>query len=157
MTTNKYPFWLAIAATVLLAACQPKAPPADFQYLDGHTGYWQDFQGKWLLINYWADWCKPCIEELPELNAFNDSRDDVQVVGIHFDNPPPDQQKTMAAALNIRFPVMLAQPHRHYQYPLPQVLPATAIITPEGKLATILLGPQTQEKLAEQINRYRQD
>lgn len=48
-----------------------------------------DHQGRPLLINVWASWCGPCIEEMPELERFAGSQDDagVQVIGLALDTP----------------------------------------------------------------------
>lgn len=154
MTTNKLPFWLAIFAAIVLSSCKTAEPAADFQTLDGKPGRYADYQGQWLLINYWAEWCAPCIKELPELNALNENHADIQVLGIHFDRPPAEKQKELAAQLNIQFPVVLAQPHVFYGFPLPQVLPATVVVNPQGKLVTVLVGPQTQESLLAQIKEH---
>ena len=41
--------------------------------------------GEWLFINYWAEWCKPCIEEIPQLNALDSTYDQVTVLGVNYD------------------------------------------------------------------------
>jgi thiol-disulfide isomerase/thioredoxin len=128
----------------LLGACSPKA---DFYYSDGSAGTYKSFEGKWLLINYWAEWCKPCIKEIPELNAFASSNDHVQVIGINYDHLESEKEQAIIKQLNIQFPVAQAPLHEHFLYDLPRSLPSTVVITPEGKIKTILLGPQTIDSL----------
>lgn len=151
MTTYKARFCLTLLTLLLLSACKQTTLDADLHFLDGKAGHYADYQGQWLLINYWAEWCAPCIKELPELNKLNAEHEDIQVLGIHFDRPAIEKQRELTKSLNIQFPVILAQPHIHYQFPLPQVLPATIVINPEGDLVHVLVGPQTAESLLEVI------
>ncbi|HEY9034482.1 MAG TPA: TlpA disulfide reductase family protein [Pseudomonadales bacterium] len=144
---------LALAGLLLLAGCNNPDKPADFHRLDGQPGHYADFNGRWLLINYWAEWCKPCIEEIPELNAFAAAHEDVAVIGIHYDAPPAERQQQLAGELGIAFAVIRGQPHRHFNYDLPNVLPTTAVINPQGRLVTLLKGPQDKASLAAAIGR----
>ena len=60
-----------------------------FERPEGGTLLMQEFQGKPLLINFWATWCPPCIEELPLIDAFynrNKSKS-LQVIGLAVDQP----------------------------------------------------------------------
>ena len=139
---------LPLLVIALLTACDNNsAPSADFRTLDKQTGNYADFQGRWLFINYWAEWCKPCIEEIPELNHFDKQNDDVTVIGIHYDRPAAERQRQLAQKLGIEFTVILGKPASHFGYELPNVLPTTAVINPQGKLVTLLKGPQDRQSL----------
>ena len=45
----------------------------------------KDFDGSWIVLNYWADWCPPCIKEIPELSNFAANNPHVYVLGYNFD------------------------------------------------------------------------
>ena len=66
------------------------------------------FRGRPLLVNFWATWCPPCVEELPLLNAFYEAQADRgwQVVGLAVDQPNAVQ--TFMQRLPLRFPVAMA-------------------------------------------------
>ena len=42
-------------------------------------------KGQWVVINYWARWCKPCVKEIPELNKLNQQHTDITVLGVNYD------------------------------------------------------------------------
>ena len=72
---------LCLIITSIIGCSKP-----DYLLFDGSSGRLEDFNGKWLVINYWADWCPPCIKELPELSSFyEDNKDKVNVFTYNFD------------------------------------------------------------------------
>ncbi len=135
-----------LAATLvacLLAGCGQSAPktPEGFVAIPNSDG-------RWLFINYWAIWCKPCREEIPELNHFAaEFSDQVVVYGVNFDNPAPAEHLAQAADLGIEFPLLANDPAGALSYARPTVLPTTMVINPQGEVWARLLGPQTLEKL----------
>ena len=132
-------------------ACGKQAPELSLEkYDDGNVLRQADWDGKWVYINYWAEWCKPCAEEVPELNAFSKAHPDVLVLGVNFDNAVPADQLRQANALRIEFALVGGEAVRQiFPHPLPQGLPATYVFSPDGKLVDTLQGPQTAVTLAQ--------
>lgn len=124
-----------------LAGCSP-APPAD-----GGLQLAQ-LRGQWVLINYWATWCKPCIQEIPELNAVARQYTDVTVLGVNFDGNSGEKLAEEVQKLGIEFPVLDEDPAAALGTSRPVVLPATLVIDPDGALRDTLVGPQTLDSLA---------
>lgn len=108
----------------------------------------EELRGQWVVINYWAQWCKPCIEEIPELNALDQKYDQVTVLGVNYDGANGPELKQQRQKLGVTFASLEADPAAQLGIPRPIVLPTTLIIDPEGQLATTLIGPQTLESLA---------
>lgn len=106
------------------------------------------YEGRWVVINYWAEWCKPCIKEIPELNALDRKYEQVAVLGVNYDGNTGDQLQAQITALKIDFPTLLEDPSGVLGVALPSVLPTTLILDPDGQLMTTLVGPQTLESLA---------
>lgn len=67
-----------LTALCLLVACERPNSPA----LTDATGQPLETNGHWLLINYWASWCKPCRQEIPELNQLHHELELPDVMGI---------------------------------------------------------------------------
>ena len=147
MTITKIAGYFLVA--LLLAAC---SKPVTFTDLAGNrltlTG------DQWLVLNFWAQWCEPCRAEVPELNALASSGQ-VRVLGVDFDGGQGEELASRAKALDIRFPVLRESPLAALQLPAPQVLPATFIISPQGKVVGKLFGPQTRQSLEAELARLR--
>lgn len=141
----------------LISGC---SKTSDISYLDGTSGNYDDFNGKWLLINYWASWCKPCIKEIPELNALHQQasgKSNIHLLAVNFDNPSLETLKKQSQSFNIQFPQLVGNaskaPHIIYGFEYPKVLPTTVIISPKGEFMVALKGPQTMESLIQQLDK----
>ena len=133
---------------LLFCACSK----SEFSDSQGNSANVKQHGERWLVINYWATWCKPCIEEIPELNLFAQQHSDkVRVFGVDFDLSQGQQLSDNIAKLSIQFPVLTTDPAVALGYPRPGVLPTTLIINPDGKLERTLIGPQTTASLLQAI------
>jgi thiol-disulfide isomerase/thioredoxin len=104
-----------------------------------------------VLVNYWAKWCKPCIKEIPELNALDQGRDDVTVLGVNYDGLTGDALAAQLTELKVEFATLTADPATQLGTQRPVVLPTTFILDPEGALVSTLVGPQTLETLEQAL------
>jgi len=138
---------IAFFCTIFLFGCSSEG---DFTYLDGEKGRFDAFKGQWLLINYWAEWCKPCIKEIPELNTLAKSQE-IKVIGINFDVMDINAETALNEKFNIQYPVVRGNFQAHFQFEMPNSLPTSILINPEGKVEHILLGPQSKESIEKLI------
>lgn len=144
---------MLVTLTVLalgLPGCS-KAP--ELELADGSASSWDELQGHWLVINYWAEWCAPCRKEIPELNELHADGADagVVVLGVNFDGLRGESLSKLVAEMDIRFPVLVEDPGPRWERSPPSVLPSTLIIDPQGNLNDVLVGPQTYESLAHAV------
>ena len=137
---------LALGLALCLGACEPR--PKIFSDTDGAQVDFKAAHGRWTLINYWAPWCAPCREEIPELNEFQRLHaDEVMVLGVHLDNPPLEKLRADREAMGIRFRVLSSDPGPALGLSYPAVVPMTRVLDPDGRLRDSLAGPQTIKQL----------
>jgi len=132
----------------LLAACSDK----NLTFLEGDKKNISEFKGSWLLINYWAGWCKPCLEEIPELNVFN-SRSDVQVLAFNYDQLDGEALKEQIGKFGIEYRSLNTDPAPLFQLGKPTGLPATIVINPKGQYVEWLYGAQNKVSLEEVLSK----
>lgn len=131
-----------ILACIVLVGCERPV----FEVVGGSGVTASDLKDRWLVINYWATWCGPCITEIPEFNEIHhDARSDLIVLGVNFDAPSdPSMQLADLEKMKIEFPVVIQDPAGQFGYEVPSVLPTTVIVRPDGGIAAKLVGPQTK-------------
>ena len=103
--------------------------------------------GNWIVINYWADWCAPCIKEIPELNEFAYENKDLLVYTFNFDQLDEEELAPIAKKFNIQVPSLISHPRDIWGIQTPPAVPATFFINPNGNLVLSLFRPQTKDAL----------
>ena len=106
------------------------------------------------LINYWATWCLPCLEEMPELAAFrNEHNDSVEVYAVNYDRLEIDQLREEIVGLGVEIPALIQDPNELLGYERPSVLPTTVVML-QGQVKEVLVGPQTKESLETVLKKW---
>lgn len=138
----------------MVSACN-KAPvvAGEVQTLTGNNIKLSDYRGKWIIINYWASWCEPCAKEIPQLNAFYKSHvgKDAIVLGVNYDGLALTKLAELVKKMGIQYPVLTKDPKNLIGVEHIPGLPATYVISPQGKLVQSLYGEQTQLSLEQAI------
>ena len=117
--------------------------------IDGDQTSLGNYLGKWLVVNYWATWCLPCIAEMPELQSFHDDHADkgAVVLGINAENIGEQQLKDFLETYFITYPIYMAGPTRESGLGSIPGLPTTFVVSPDGELVARQVGPVTREML----------
>lgn len=114
------------------------------------------YAGKRLLINVWASWCGPCIEEMPELDRFAASQgaDGVQVIGLALDTP--EGVRDFTAKIPVRYPIVLDTPGPAdasvWLGNAKGVLPYTVLVDADGRIARQKIGPFTHGEISDWVD-----
>ena len=137
-----------LLALLLSAACQTDHDNRQTATLTPIALKPSDYRDRWLLINYWALWCKPCRIEISELNALALlAPERVAVVGVDYDGHTGAELGDAIATMGITVPTVIQDPSPAFGFQRPVVLPTTYLFNPEGRLVGQLQGPQSLEKL----------
>lgn len=132
---------LVVVLGALLAACDPggegEAPVKTFKP-DGRVTF----------INYWAEWCHPCREEIPVLNRFNEKyRETARVLGVNFDGLTGAELLAVEQRMDVAFPTLAEDPGPALGVPRPTGLPVTLVVDGSGEVVARLEGEQTMASL----------
>ena len=105
-------------------------------------------RGKWVVINFWATWCKPCVKEMPDLSALDAMREHIEVLGLAYDDSDPKDIQAFLKDHPVVYPIAIVDtfdPPKSFA--TPRGLPTTYLIGPDGKLAKKFMGPITAEEI----------
>ncbi len=120
----------------------------DLRVFEGDNVFLSDLKGKWIIFNYWADWCPPCIKEIPELNNLQRNYSNkLKVFLINFDMLEGEELNQQLKKFNVKVDSLLSDPSTIYKWVIPENLPVTFIINKNGDLEYTLVGPQTEEEI----------
>ena len=139
---------IAVLPAACLAATAAK-PTLVVKTLDGKTFDLSAQSGKWVIVNYWATWCSPCLKELPDISAYvAGHKDKVAAIGLAFEDSDKADIEKYLKAHPISYPVAqvdVIEPPKDFD--TPKGLPNTYVIAPDGHLAKAFTGPITAKDL----------
>jgi thiol-disulfide isomerase/thioredoxin len=151
---------LALLLLGVFTAITAFADPVDFTLndVDGKPRSLSEFRGKWVIVNYWATWCPPCLDEIPDLVEFHEKHKDKDavVLGINFEEADRENLLEFVDQHFMTYPVLSMDPVP--VTPLGPVLglPTTYIISPQGERIARQEGPITGAAIEAFLERKRQ-
>ncbi len=141
----------AIAAVLGLGIAPALA--FDVTDTDGKRHRLEDYRGKWVVVNFWATWCTPCIKEIPEIAEFSRANAPARavVLGIALDVDDVERAKQFARKFGHAYPLVLEDERTEKQFGRVKGLPTTVIFDPSGRRAWDRTGTVTRKSLEEAI------
>lgn len=144
---------IAAMTFLCVAALMSGCSKPDFFDTKGQSGQFSDFHGKWVVINYWAEWCEPCREEIPEFNQLaSEHTEKLEVLSVPFDRLSMEELAAQVTRMGIEYRTLISDPAALLGLSKPNVLPVTYIMKPDGSFFKELLGPQTKESIVKLLH-----
>jgi thiol-disulfide isomerase/thioredoxin len=144
---RKLCFIYLLLCVCLLPTLSAQAIELTLKDQTGKAHHIADYKGKWLLVNYWATWCPPCLEEIPDLvNLYDAHHDkDLMVIGVAVDYESTSEVAKYVDDMLMSYPIVLSNDKASGVKQQPEVLPTTYIYSPDGKLFKIKQGLITKQ------------
>ena len=112
-------------------------------------------RGKYLVINFWATWCTPCLKEIPAFVKFyEENSDHVEILGLDFEPEDLEIINDYVGRFSINYPIVLYNEDNDSEYSnFGEIvgMPTTQIYSPEGELLHTFMGEITIDDLSEFI------
>lgn len=135
---NQRALGLAWALSGALFLATPLASAFAITDLDGNPQQLKALKGKWVVVNFWATWCAPCLKEMPDLVALQSERGgkDLHIIGVSIDEgeKAPAKVAAFGKARGLNYPLVVSNTALEKQFGgALQGVPITIIYNPKGK------------------------
>ncbi len=119
-----------------------KTPHFVLKDMQGTKHVLSQYRGKWVLVNYWATWCPPCLEEVPDLVNLYDKHKAkrLMILGVVFDYKDTLEVESYVDDMLMSYPIVLGDDDVVAQIGSADVMPTTFIYNPKGELVKIKRG-----------------
>jgi peroxiredoxin len=149
--------WFSVCLWLGVASCA-RSEGVDFTLpdLEGQPRSLSEFRGKWVVVNYWATWCPPCLEEMSELEIFHSRYQDdhAVVLAVNMEDISTEGLREFADSQFLSFPILRDRPRTHTALGSVPGLPTTYLVSPEGEPVARQVGPVTAIRLERFISSY---
>ena len=134
----------APAAKPATPSVAAKSPSLKVTTVDGAAYDLAAHRGKWVVVNFWATWCGPCLKEMPDLSALDAMREHIEVIGLAYEDIKPAEMAAFLKVHPVVYPIAIIDVYSPpADFASPRGLPMSYLIAPDGTVAKQFLGPVT--------------
>jgi thiol-disulfide isomerase/thioredoxin len=160
LNSGRKPYILLLLCSLLFSiASTAQAEKIDYSLpdIDGVDRNISEFRGKWVVLNFWATWCPPCLQEIPELVEFHEDhhKKDAVVIGVAYENIEANALKEFVDSYFMSYPILITPPTTKTPFGVISGLPSTFLISPSGELVATQTGPVTAKLIEDFIKQYK--
>ncbi|ART81027.1 TlpA family protein disulfide reductase [Oceanisphaera avium] len=149
MNRRRHQFVMFLVVLFTLVGC--KDSPS-LTLADGQQQTLSDYKGQWLVVNYFAQWCAPCLREMPLLNELA-NQDAPAVLAVSFDVLSSEKLQQLSQQYKMTMPIA-AKLSGDWPFDSPRALPTTLLLDPKGKLVASHQGELHPEDIANWRDKY---
>ena len=143
-----------LAAAIPVQAAMPAQPSLKVTTLDGRPFDLAAQRGHWVIVNFWATWCVPCIKEMPDISAFVAGHSGVRAIGLAYEDSDKADIQAFLTKHPVSYPIaQVTMDDAPKDFDEPRGLPTTYLIAPDGHVAKRFVGPVTGQSLGAAIGK----
>ena len=144
----------AAAPSAPADAAKPTHPTLAVDTVDHGRFDLASHRGQWVVVNFWATWCAPCLKEIPDLNALDAKREDLIVIGLAYEEITPEAMRAFyVEKVKPEYPVAIVDVYSPpADFDTPRGLPFTVLVAPDGTVGHQFLGPVTGAEIEAKIS-----
>ena len=152
-TVSRY---ILLLSSILFLSSTASAVDFSFTDTEGETHKLSQYNGKWVLVNFWATWCPPCRKEIPDLSDFHMEHDDAVVIGVNYEPGLKDERlKKFIALYLVTYPITRVNDEIINALGEPRGLPTSILIDPQGNIAKKITGMVDDRRLNTIIEKHQ--
>lgn len=133
-----------------------KAPDFELETLDGDKAKLSDYEGERVIVNFWATWCPPCREEIPDLKKLYDE-EDVEILAVNMTSDETSDMDEIEEFANeefdMPFPVLLDYDDDVRQAYKVVAYPTSYMVDSEGKIQYMAMGAMTHDQMKKELDK----
>ena len=130
----------------------------DFKFndLEGKSHAFSDYKGKWVLVNYWATYCPPCLAEMPDIERFHqDNKEKFVALGMDIGGSHKADIAEFSHHHKINYPLIPTQESTLLAFGIVMAVPTSYVISPEGEIVDKFVGLITYDDLDFYVNPHK--
>lgn len=158
-TRTLHPSRFLALLLLALVAVAPSALAGDWRLKDssGAKHALSELKGKWVLVNFWAPWCPPCLKEMPEFSALQKQHADLQVIGVAIMYRSSREVMNVARGQSVPYPIVMGTEDIASEFGEIRGLPTSFLYSPDGNLVGRHDGPLTQADIERVLQQKEPD
>ncbi|MBO1581028.1 redoxin domain-containing protein [Bacillus sp. XF8] len=136
------------------------APDFELSKLDGTKVKLSDLKGKKVILNFWATWCGPCQQEMPDMEAFyKKHKDDVEILAVNYTISEgangEEKVKKFVEEKGVTFPILLDKDINVTTTYKVITIPTSYFVDTKGVIQDKFIGPMTQKEMEKRIAKIK--
>jgi thiol-disulfide isomerase/thioredoxin len=130
-----------------------QAPGFALKSLSNKTVRLSEYNGKVVLLNFWATWCVPCKAEMPEMVRWQAQykKQGLEIIGITYPPYKAENIRRLVKKLGVNYPIVFADRKIARAYSVGEILPITIVIDRQGNIIDRILGIMDTEEFEQKV------